>query len=108
MEVTTRSTICCALPICEVEPRGLKLLRTAGGAKAGYKLRFASATPGTTFTCRIDNGPFRACRSPRVYRGLAAGRHVFEVRAVDAEGASSPPAKLAFRVRATGSKGSRK
>jgi arylsulfatase A-like enzyme len=30
--------------------------------------------------CRLDGGRWLACRSPRRYRGLKAGRHVFRVR----------------------------
>jgi hypothetical protein len=37
--------------------------------------------PRTTFGCRLDADQWRRCRSPRTYRGLAAGRHVFRVRA---------------------------
>jgi hypothetical protein len=79
------------------KPSRPKLARARAGKKVSYTFRFGSATPGATFTCRLDRGPFRRCRSPLVYRGIAAGRHIFEVRAVNAEGASSPSAKLAFR-----------
>lgn len=33
------------------------------------------------FVCKLDGGPARACASPKVYRHLALGPHVFRVRA---------------------------
>ena len=35
----------------------------------------------TRFECRLDDGPWGACTSPKLYRGLIGGTHVFEVRA---------------------------
>lgn len=63
------------------------------------KFRFTSDMPGSTFECKLDKKPFRECRSPRRYKGLKPGKHVFKVRATDIEGRVDPvPAKKKFRV----------
>jgi parallel beta-helix repeat protein len=43
-------------------------------------------SPELGFECRLDMGSFTTCSSPRTYSGLAAGEHVFEVRARDRSG----------------------
>jgi CSLREA domain-containing protein len=64
------------------------------------KFRFGSDEAGSTFLCRLDAGPFKPCRSPRLYRHLAPGRHVFRVKALDSAGNMDPSAALRrFRVR---------
>ena len=63
------------------------------------KFKFSSEPAGARFECKLDKKAFRACRSPRIYRGLAAGKHTFRVRAVSASGQPDPsPAKRYFRV----------
>jgi len=60
---------------------------------------FASATPGATFQCSLDDGAFAACASPFTVPPLAAGDHTFAVRALDAAGNADPtPATDAFQV----------
>jgi hypothetical protein len=61
--------------------------------------RFRSSQAGSSFHCRLDAGAWRGCASPRAYRSLAFGYHVFRVRAIDPSGNVDPsPALLAFRV----------
>jgi hypothetical protein len=62
------------------------------------KFRFRGSEPGLSFKCRIDQGPFRLCKSPeRLVVG--AGRHVFKVRATDRAGTvDTTPAVAGFRV----------
>ncbi len=58
---------------------------------------FISDVADATFQCRLDTEEFAACVSPVNYRGLPAGTHTFEVRAVDSTGAvDSTPANLTF------------
>lgn len=55
--------------------------------------------PGTpTFECKLDRGPFKKCRSPKKYRHLKPGKHVFRVRAIAAGGEVSTPAVKKFTV----------
>jgi hypothetical protein len=48
--------------------------------------RFASNEKGSRFMCRLDSRPWHSCSSPKTYRGLKKGRHVFRVYAKDAAG----------------------
>ena len=44
---------------------------------------FSESAPNSTFECRLDDAPsFTECASPQVYTDLAAGSHIFRVRAV--------------------------
>jgi Ca2+-binding RTX toxin-like protein len=61
--------------------------------------RFASNEAGSSFRCKLDGKPYRACISPRVYR-VKAGRHVFRVFAIDAAGnRDRTPVLFRFRLR---------
>lgn len=63
------------------------------------RFKFESDEPGSTFQCKLDRKPFGACESPKRYRGLKPGKHVFEVRAIDPAGnADASPAKMKFTV----------
>jgi glucose/arabinose dehydrogenase len=53
------------------------------------RFSFFSET-GVEFRCRLDRRPYRGCASPRAYRGLAPGAHVFRVFAIDAAGRGDP------------------
>jgi CSLREA domain-containing protein len=60
---------------------------------------FAADQAGSTFLCRLDAKPFDICRSPKRYVGLAAGKHVFWVRAVGPAGhVDLSPAKKKFSI----------
>jgi len=63
------------------------------------RFKFVSEEAGSTFECKLDGKSFRACKSPRTYRNLTPGKHVFKVRAIDSAGnADSTPAKRKFTV----------
>jgi hypothetical protein len=67
------------------------------GRTATFK--FVSSEPGSTFQCKLDKKPFKPCRSPKKYKRLKPGKHVFEVRAIDAAGnRDKTPATRKFRV----------
>jgi hypothetical protein len=71
-----------------------------GSRKVGARFAFDSDQTGTRFVCKLDRGPFRACRSPHRYRNLKPGRIVFEVRAISRSGLADPtPAKWRFAIR---------
>lgn len=60
---------------------------------------FVSSEAGSTFECKLDRQPFKRCRSPKTYKKLKPGKHVFKVRAIDKAGNVDPtPAKLKFTV----------
>jgi Ca2+-binding RTX toxin-like protein len=74
------------------------LLYTVGKRRL-VTFAFGASEQGTQFRCRLDNQPFRPCRSPRAYRA-SPGRHVFRVFAIDAAGnRDSSPSLFRFRVR---------
>jgi YVTN family beta-propeller protein len=62
-----------------------------------------TATPGTKpiagFECRLDNSAFSPCTSPTTLTNLPAGKHNFQVRAVDTEGNRDPtPASFSWNI----------
>ncbi len=60
---------------------------------------FRSSEAGSKFQCKLDRGRWTSCRSPKSYRKLKKGRHVFQVRARDAAGnLDKTPAKKTWRV----------
>jgi hypothetical protein len=68
-------------------------------ASRAVRFEFESDKPGSRFLCRLDERPFDLCGSPRRYRRLQPGRHVFEVRAIDSAGhLDLTPAKTKFTV----------
>jgi subtilisin-like proprotein convertase family protein len=67
-------------------------------AKRKVKIAFKSNEAGVHFECKIDNGNFKACSSPKSVKGLSIGKHKFQVRAIDAAGNVDPtPAKAKWR-----------
>lgn len=71
------------------------------GSSLRHATRFAfrSDQAGSAFLCKLDGKPFDLCRSPKRYVGLAPGKHVFWVRAVDPAGrVDLSPAKKKFVV----------
>ncbi len=59
---------------------------------------FGSDEPGSSFRCKFDRKPYRACTSPRGYR-VKLGRHAFRVFAIDAAGnRDRSPSLFRFRV----------
>ncbi len=74
-------------------PAGQTRVRTA-------RFRFASTEAVATFQCKLDRLRWATCRSPKRYRKLEPGRHVFRVRTTDAAGNRDPtPATRKWRIR---------
>jgi hypothetical protein len=67
--------------------------------KTTVKLKFTATEADSTFQCKMDRKPFKGCRSPKTYKKLKPGKHVFKVRAIDRAGNVDPtPAKRKFTV----------
>ena len=63
------------------------------------KFKFTSTEAGSTFQCKLDRKPLKPCRSPKKYKGLKPGKHVFKVRATDAAGnVDASPAVKRFKI----------
>jgi hypothetical protein len=45
-------------------------------------LKFATETKEATLECKLDEGAWEACTSPKEYKGLSEGKHTFSARAV--------------------------
>ena len=77
-------------------------LRSAQIKQATRKatFRFASGEPGSTFSCKLDKQQFRPCTSPKTYKKLKPGKHVFRVRARDRAGnLDATPAVKRFKIK---------
>jgi hypothetical protein len=67
--------------------------------KRKAKLKFESSEDGSTFECKLDKKPFKACDSPFKKKVKASKKHKFLVRAIDAAGNTDPtPAKAKWKV----------
>jgi hypothetical protein len=67
--------------------------------KTKAKFKFGSDEIGSTFKCKLDGKTFTPCRSPKTYKHLKPGKHVFKVRATDAAGnVDQTAAKRKFKV----------
>lgn len=62
------------------------------------KFKFKASEAGSTFQCKLDKGKFKSCRSPKTYKKLKPGKHVFKVRATDQAGNVGAAAKRKFTV----------
>lgn len=63
------------------------------------KFKFRSDEAGSTFQCKFDKKPWKACTSPKTVKRLDHGKHKFRVRATDAAGNVDPTAaKDRFKV----------
>jgi Zn-dependent metalloprotease len=61
--------------------RGAAIDHDAG--RATFRFAGSAGLPPLRFLCKLDRRPYRPCRSPRTYRNLEPGEHLFRVRAVD-------------------------
>jgi hypothetical protein len=62
-------------------------------------IRFGSSETGSSFLCKLDSKPFRACHSPKTYRHLHVGKHKVKIEARDAAGnLDTSPAVKKFKI----------
>ncbi len=47
---------------------------------------FASTERRSKFSCKLDKKKFKPCKSPKTYKQLKPGKHVFRVKARDRAG----------------------
>jgi hypothetical protein len=66
--------------------------------KVKVKFSFSSTVAGATFECKLDNGPFAPCTSPKSYK-VKPGKHKFSVEAVSTGGTDSSAASFKFTVK---------
>lgn len=59
---------------------------------------FTDSEAGVSFECRLNEGSYSVCVSPKSYSELADGPHTFDVRAVDAAGNHSAAASHTWTV----------
>jgi bacillolysin len=67
--------------------------------RARFRFAGSAGLAPLRFRCKLDRGPYLPCRSPRTYRNLDPGRHLFRVRAIDRLGRVDPTAaRRPFRI----------
>jgi hypothetical protein len=67
--------------------------------KREAKFTFVSTEQGSTFQCRLDKRPFRPCLSPKGFKHLKPGGHVFRIAAMDPAGnLDASPARFSWRI----------
>jgi len=67
--------------------------------RASFRFLSAGGNGPVTFECKLDRKPFRPCMSPKLYKHLKRGKHVFKVRAT-ASGLTDPtPAVRRFKIK---------
>ena len=78
----------------DLTPPQTKIVKGPKGkvATTTVKFKFSSSEKGSTFRCKLDRKPYRVCKSPKKYKNLKPGKHVFKVRAVDKAGNIDPSA----------------
>lgn len=90
----------CGPPVVPVTVPGTKI--TKGPPKKTSKttvtFKFKATVGGSTFECKLDKGKFKKCSSPKTYKKLKPGKHVFQVRASKGGKADPTPAKRTFQV----------
>lgn len=86
-------------PGTKITHRPARLLLTAAARPRRVAFRFSSNEPGSSFRCKLDAKPYRACTSPRAYT-VGRGHHAVRIYAIDAAGNRDPsPALFRFQVR---------
>jgi hypothetical protein len=61
-------------------------------------IKFSATGGSASYTCSVDNKPFKACRSPFTAPSLKPGKHRIRVKAVVAGVVDPTPASSSFKV----------
>jgi hypothetical protein len=87
-------------PVVTGQPPSVKVLGrpTKRGRDRTPTFRFTADDPATTFRCKLDDRPYRACDSPLTLPRLAVGANLLRIDAVDPAGQVGPVASYAFVI----------
>ena len=66
----------------DVARAGADQSRRSAGRRSGSR----SGEAGSKFLCKLDKKKFKPCTSPKTYKKLKPGKHVFRVKARDRAG----------------------
>ncbi|HEU5106506.1 MAG TPA: choice-of-anchor Q domain-containing protein [Solirubrobacterales bacterium] len=84
-----------------VDPLANTFITAGPGKKLSQgkaRFSFKSDLRNPRFQCQLDKRKVRPCTSPKLYKRLKPGRHVFKVWAIAGFGKDPTPAKKRFRV----------
>ena len=84
-------TVDATAPTISTEP-------SSHSANLNPSFSFSHAQSAYTFECARDGGAYGPCTSPTAYTGLSDGSYEFDVAAVSADGAVTPPAVHTWTV----------
>ena len=74
-------------------------------ASTAAEFTFGATENPSSFECKLDNGAYDVCTSPKSYTGLANGDHTFSVRATDgARNVDASPAAYSWTIDPTTNK----
>lgn len=59
---------------------------------------FTASQNGSSFSCRLDEGGFEPCSSPKTYSNLSDGPHIFSVKATDQAGNTGPDVPYGWTI----------
>jgi hypothetical protein len=76
---------------------------TIDQAKRKATFRFGSGEKGAKFLCKLDRKKYKPCTSPKTYKKLKRGKHVFRVKARDRAGnVDRTPIVRKFKIKRPG------
>jgi hypothetical protein len=76
------------------EPNTTITAKTIVGESATFS--FSRNDPTSALSCRLDEGSWASCTSPKTYASTGGGSHVFRVRATNAEAVEASPATYSW------------
>jgi hypothetical protein len=69
-----------------------------GGVKVLFRFFARNRVQVNGFICKLDKRPRKPCYSPKTYKHVGAGKHVFRVRAVGSTGLKGPVEIARFTI----------